>query len=42
MSDELRNAVETDQYEFVDYYDEDLSYLSDEYVDAMSSENYYN
>ena len=40
MSDELREAVETDAYEFVDT-DTDLSWLSDAYVDYITSENYY-
>ena len=42
MSEELREAVETDQYEFVDTDAEDFSWLSDAYVDAITSENYYN
>lgn len=42
MSEELRNAVETDFWEFVDYADEDISSVSDAYMDYISSENYYN
>ena len=44
MSDELRQAVETDAYEFdeyVDYYDNDLSWVSDAYFDYTSAQNYY-
>lgn len=41
MSEELRTAVETDEYEFVDYYDNDLSWVSDAYEDYAASEKYY-
>lgn len=41
MSEELRTAVETDYWEFVDYEDADISSVSDAYMDYISSENYY-
>lgn len=45
MSEELRNAVETDQYElddcFWDYKDEDLVGVSEAYLDYICTENYY-
>lgn len=41
MSDELRQAVETDAYEYVDTEANDLSWLSDAYVDYITSQNYY-
>ena len=41
MSEELRTAVDTDEYEFVDYYDNDLSWVSDAYKDDVASEKYY-
>lgn len=41
MSEELRLAVETDEFEFVDTEVNDLSWLSDAYVDYITSENYY-
>ena len=45
MSNELRNAVEMDQYElddcFWDYKDDDLVGVSEAYMDYISTENYY-
>jgi len=41
MSEELRAAVETESWEFIDYEDTDISSVSDAYMDYISSENYY-
>ena len=44
MSEWLREAVEADAYDnmdYLDYKDDDISAVSDAYMDYISSENYY-
>ena len=40
MSDELREAVETESWEFVDYVENDISEFQDVYADYLSSTDY--
>ena len=39
MSEELREAIETESWEFTEY---DLSGISEEYISAVYQEDYYN